>query len=105
MNRAYRLQNLTKTKWAVWRSNLKRKYNLTEWRYWEILDNQDGYCAICNTHASWHNEKFAVDHDHRTGEVRGLLCRYCNLGLGNFRDDPALLRNALRYLEDFNGKS
>lgn len=39
-----------------------------------------------------------IDHDHRTGKVRGILCQACNLGLGKFRDDPALIKSAIRYL-------
>jgi dihydroorotase-like cyclic amidohydrolase len=42
----------------------------------------------------------AVDHDHKTGKVRALLCRNCNTGLGNFQDSPELLKTAIQYLEE-----
>lgn len=55
---------------------------------------QNGLCAIC----SEPNNKLNVDHDHAGGEVRGLLCRRCNLGLGQFRDNPEFLRRAEQYI-------
>jgi len=50
-------------------------------------------CVICGS-----EEKLVVDHDHRTGKIRGLLCNHCNRGLGHFRDDPTLLEFAAQYL-------
>lgn len=50
-------------------------------------------CVICGA-----NEKLVVDHDHKTGEIRGMLCNHCNRGLGHFRDDPMLLEFAAQYL-------
>jgi hypothetical protein len=53
-------------------------------------------CIICG---ETQGQQLAIDHDHRTGGVRGALCNRCNLGLGHFRDDPELLRLAALYLE------
>jgi len=66
---------------------LKIKYNLTPEKYQAIHDAQGGVCAICLEPESFLTPKgnirpLAVDHDHNTGKVRGLLCDRCNLGLG-----------------------
>lgn len=50
-------------------------------------------CVICGS-----NETLVVDHDHRSGKIRGMLCNHCNRGLGHFRDDPTLLEFAAQYL-------
>lgn len=57
-----------------------------------LLEAEGGHCAICFQPAT------AVDHDHHTGKVRGLLCKHCNVGLGMFADDPERLENAILYL-------
>nr|WP_246215170.1 endonuclease VII domain-containing protein [Modestobacter muralis] len=59
-----------------------------------MLADQGGLCGLCRAAPAAH-----VDHDHATGAVRDLLCFNCNGGLGQFKDDPALLRAAARYLE------
>lgn len=62
-----------------------------------MIARQKGTCAICPMLLS---EKTAhVDHDHKTGKVRGLLCRKCNLGLGHFEDNPSFLVSAVSYLQ------
>jgi hypothetical protein len=63
-----------------------------------MLKDQGGCCAICGTDTPGTSGIFAVDHDHKTGKVRGLLCRSCNVGIGNLGDDPKRLKEAIRYL-------
>jgi hypothetical protein len=79
--------------------HLKARYGITGEQAAEMLDAQDGLCAICRERPADH-----VDHDHLTGRVRGLLCFNCNGGLGQFRDDPELLRAALDYLDRHVGE-
>ena len=55
-------------------------------------------CVICGS-----EERLVVDHDHKTNEVRGLLCQRCNLGLGHFRDDPQLMEFAAQYIRVSSG--
>jgi hypothetical protein len=70
-----------------------------------MLVSQKGRCAICfSESAGGRCGKFAVDHCHKTGRVRGLLCAICNYVLGLLRDDPAAFRRAAAYLEFTNTK-
>ncbi len=66
-------------------------------------DAQNGLCAICNQpETAFMKNKImylAVDHDHKTGKIRGLLCSNCNNGLGRFYDNVELLQNAIGYIE------
>ena len=58
-----------------------------------------GKCDICSTDIpGFGRKKLCIDHDHTTGAFRGMLCQKCNLGLGNFNDDPNLLKKAIKYL-------
>lgn len=70
-----------------------------------ILNKQNGLCAICNQKET-SKDKFgtrmlAVDHNHKTGKVRGLLCYRCNTGIGRFNDDIKLLKNSINYLKKY----
>jgi hypothetical protein len=78
--------------------NLKRRFKLTTGQYDEMALLQCGLCAICGEECAT-NRRLAVDHDHATGKIRGLLCQACNTSLGKFKDSPALLRRAANYLE------
>lgn len=75
------------------KQNLKAKYGLTMEAYEALVEAQQGLCAVCGT-----EDKLFVDHDHGTGDNRGLLCQNCNFGLGHFRDNPDLLMSAAVYL-------
>lgn len=80
--------------------SLKNKYGITIQQYEELFDAQDGVCAICRKPQSDGRKKMlAVDHDHKTGVVRGLLCSPCNLGLGIVGDDIAGLEAVIVYLK------
>lgn len=85
---------------------LRRQYRISEAEYAAMLERQGGVCAICRKPETFTNRRaapvtcqLAVDHDHATGTVRGLLCSACNVGIGNFGDDPDRLRIAAAYLE------
>ena len=76
---------------AYW---LKRRYGIDAVQVEWLILSQGGLCAVCGKHPAVH-----VDHDHGTGLVRGILCFNCNRGLGKLREDPALMRVAVDYLE------
>ncbi len=74
---------------------LRHRYGTTlEW-YRQRLDEQGGVCAICKGVSL---KRLGVDHNHQTGEVRGLLCVKCNAGIGNFNENPSLMYAAVQYL-------
>ena len=88
---------------ATWKSKLKRIYGITPEFYYGMLAAQGNGCGICGTQDpggrwSYREKMFAVDHDHKTGAVRGLLCVKCNRGLGLFEDKPDRLEAAAKYL-------
>lgn len=76
---------------------LKRKFGLTVEDYDRMVAEQEGSCAICRRPCQT-GRRLAVDHCHKTGAVRGLLCHSCNLGIGKLGDDPERLLSAARYL-------
>lgn len=83
-------------------ARFKYKYGISLEEYNLILKAQDYKCAICpNKHTL--KSKLDVDHSHDTGKVRGLLCRRCNLAIGQFKDSMLLLESAIKYLEN-NGQ-
>lgn len=82
------------------RSRLKQKYGITPERYDAMFAAQNGRCAACGTADSGDPrfDTFSVDHDHETGEVRGLLCANCNRALGHVKDSVDTLMSLAAYL-------
>jgi hypothetical protein len=79
---------------------LRNKYGVSLEEYDRMVCRQGNRCAICKSEPTDRElgAKLYIDHDHRTGKVRGLLCSDCNHGLGMFRDEIARLQQAVRYL-------
>jgi len=77
-----------------------KAFGITETRYFEILEAQGGACAICRQPEKSIRFKYlAVDHCHKTGKIRGLLCHRCNKSLGSLLDSIESLENAIEYLK------
>lgn len=86
------------------KSRLK-PYKLTKEEYTTLLNRQNGKCAICHKPETSLNKSLAVDHCHKTGQVRSLLCGKCNRGLGLFNDSSELLERASSYLNNHAARS
>ena len=94
-----------------WRDNsFKQRYGISLDDAKSILESQGGRCAICRSPIDLHAKginapnKGHMDHCHYTGNLRGVLCRECNWGLGNLKDDIIRVRAAACYLEHYNAK-
>jgi len=83
---------------------LKNKFGITLEEYDKIFIEQNGCCAICGKHQSEVKRTFAVDHNHKTNNIRGLLCYRCNTFLGYCKDNINTFINAVEYLEKDGGK-
>lgn len=81
--------------------DLQKAYNISIDDYLYLEEVQNNKCAICRgTQRNKRTKYFDVDHSHKTGKVRGLLCTNCNQGIGKFQDNKELLLHAYNYLED-----
>ncbi len=81
------------------RKTLCRRYGMTPEVYDAMLERQGGGCKICGTKTPSKGKSFHVDHCHRTGRVRGILCHHCNVAIGLLREDVDIVRKVLEYLE------
>jgi hypothetical protein len=81
---------------AWWRQKV---YNLTPEDFNELLAAQNGCCAACLSPDPGHKYGWQIDHNHKTGKVRAILCRPCNLALGHAGELPSRLRALASYIE------
>jgi hypothetical protein len=95
--KAYRAKHAAKERERRRRQNMAKKYGLTPEGFANMLAVQENRCAACGT--PFILTKPCVDHCHKTGKVRGLLCGSCNSAAGMLGDHPGLLRRLLAYLE------
>jgi hypothetical protein len=96
---AYKDMDKARINWR--KAKLKSRWNLSLEEFQALLDAQDGVCAICKQPENpAYKRRLAIDHDHITGNIRGLLCHMCNTGLGKFGDNPELLIAASNYLKE-----
>lgn len=100
-NKEYHKEYYKKNKEAInnksRNNHLRRTYGITTEQYEQLKRNQNGKCAICSGEF---DSTLHVDHCHKTGAIRGLLCNACNSGLGKLKDSVKLLKSAIKYLEN-----
>jgi len=77
--------------------NLKVKYGITPEQFDEMVKAQNGCCKICEKPQ---DRVLHVDHCHETGKIRGLLCSTCNTGIGQFKEDPEIMKKAIEYINE-----
>lgn len=92
-------KNQVRRKENAHEKHLQREYGLSKDQYNKLKDAQDGRCYICRR-AKGKTRNLSVDHDHKTGEVRSLLCQPCNRMLGHLRDDPDAFERVAEYLRN-----
>ena len=80
------------------KKRLYKNYRITPEYYNNLFIEQEGKCAICGTHQDNLKRPLAVDHNHKTKKIRGLLCINCNAGIGYLKEDYHILLKAVEYL-------
>ena len=90
---------LSKTKITQREFRLRKVYKISSEIYDSLLLFQNECCAICGCSQLKNGRRLSIDHCHKTGIIRGLLCIKCNVGLGSLGDSTYLLKKAIKYLE------
>ena len=102
-NRVYQLKYREKNRQVLSDKERERCFGITRQEYAEMFHAQNGVCAICSQpETATRNGRIkalAVDHDHESGEIRGLLCSDCNTGIGKLKEDRDIMVSAIRYLD------
>lgn len=101
-NRDWRMANVERMRLHWRKGNIRRK-GIREAKVAELIANPKYVCDICGDREP-SRRRLAVDHCHKTGILRGQLCRRCNIGLGYFLDNPSRLRSAADYLELYSSE-
>ena len=99
----WRSENPERSQEIEEKATLKKRYGVTPEDYDRMLEERGGCCEICGRSGANCKRSLCIDHDHLTGNLRGLLCAKCNLGIGYFSDNTTLLENAKVYLTKYAG--
>lgn len=95
--RIYREKYPDRAKGYYKAANRRRNYNLEPEEYNKLLETSGNKCMICGSDPT--NKSLHIDHCHKTGIVRGLLCHHCNTAIGLFKEKKELMLNAIKYLD------
>ncbi len=99
-SRAQRVKNPSKFKAKAHKARLRYLYDISVDQFDSMFRGQNGACAICGKQ-NLNGRRLCIDHDHKTGKVRGLLCSPCNGFLGQIDDDKSAALKAIQYLEKY----
>ncbi|SRR6266478_3293906 len=97
LQEVWNAKNIDRIRATHRRAHRRKSFGVQSHEYVEMYQKQNFVCAICGSEDI--GRRLDIDHDHETGQVRGLLCSNCNIGLGKFKDNPELLRKAIVYLQ------
>lgn len=97
-NKEYKKEYYQLNKNKIKQHQLKRKYNISLEHYNQMLIEQNHKCKICNIDEVKLTKKLAVDHDHKTGFIRGLLCHSCNVAIGLLQESAEIIEKAAKYI-------
>ena len=106
--REWRRRNRDKSRDQIYEQSIRRRFGIDLEVYRSMLQAQNGVCAICGRAETARNKdgtlrRLQIDHDHKTGRIRELLCSGCNGGLAGFRDDPGRIKLAIAYIKEWSG--
>ena len=100
---SYRCRNCSRT--SIRKYNLRAKYNLEVGEYNILLEKSQGQCTCCSkrlhNNAPHPEDRPIIDHDHKTGKVRAILCNHCNRMVGYLREDPKYTMKLLDYIQGY----
>ena len=106
--RAYQLSYREKNREILGDKERQRRFGITRQEYAEMFHRQNGVCAICSQPETATRlgkvKALSVDHNHKTGSVRGLLCSDCNTGIGKLKEDRNIFLSAIQYLDEHSDK-
>ena len=106
--RAYQLSYREKNREMLGDKERQRRFGITRQEYAEMFHRQNGVCAICSQPETATRlgkvKALSVDHNHKTGSVRGLLCSDCNTGIGKLKEDRNIFLSAIQYLDEHSDK-
>jgi hypothetical protein len=106
INQARRIKPKTKVDTVKYRNDLCKRYNISSEQYNFMLELQNGTCSICGKTDIRNGQSIhlSIDHCHKTGKIRALLCGRCNMVLGLVNDDVSVLNNMIKYCKHHNAK-
>jgi len=106
--RAHQLSYREKNREILGDKERQRRFGITRQEYAEMFHRQNGVCAICSQPETATRlgkvKALSVDHNHKTGSVRGLLCSDCNTGIGKLKEDRNIFLSAIQYLDEHSDK-